>query len=196
MNRVVLILALALSGCVKYIPVPVPSPSPTHAPTPQSVPTPEPTPAPTPGPSPTPSAGACPLPWGEGRWVEVAIENIGRPPQSQQVSAETWWVSEVDRTADGRVVSEDIWPLDCGTKRCRISGHEGELGLACQRALFGTPTWGSQDSVRLVELDNPFNVKVAEGEGRIGVCGSVPDAGGSRPCATALVRAQVGPVIE
>ena len=139
---------------------------------------------------------ACPLPWGPGRWVEVAIENIGHPPQSQQATAATKWCSEVDRTADGRVVDEGTWPFDCGTKCCRIGQHEGAIGLACEAALFGVPRWTADDSVRLVALDNPFNVKVADGEGQLRVCGSVPGPDGAPPCASAHVLAQVGPVVS
>lgn len=162
-------------------------------------PTPKPDPRPTPKPELPPDARiACPLPWGAGRSVSVVIENI--PPHgpwdSQLASLETKWCSGEDRDQTGRVVALSIWPHDCGTKCCRISGHEKELGVACQAALFGQPRWSVlEGEVRLVEQANPFNIKVAAGEGVIQVCGTTPDAEGALPCARALVRAQRGPVL-
>jgi hypothetical protein len=152
-----------------------------------------------PAPRPTPTPGPpsfCPLPWGPGRWVESVVENIGRPPDSQRISVETKWCSDVDdRDPNTGRMAPPGWPFECGTKCCRISSHEKDLGEVCQAALYGTPTWTAQGTVRIVEQANPFNLKIAEGAGRVSVCGSVPGSDGALPCSTALVVAQVGPVV-
>jgi hypothetical protein len=183
---------------------PAAAPSPVAATTPVTPTTPASPAAATPTTPDTPIApvvaatSKCPLPKGEGRWIEAGIENIGRPPVSQQISVSTKWCSEVDPRdpSTGRMSPPD-WPFtgpagSCGTKCCRIGAHEGALGIACEADRFGTPTWSVvAGDARIVELDNPFNVKIAEGEGRVRVCGSaVPTV-----CTEAAVRAQVGPVI-
>jgi hypothetical protein len=154
--------------------------------------------APTPAPVADATPSACPLPKGEGRWIEAAIENIGRPPVSQQISVSTKWCSEVDPRdpATGRMAPPG-WPFtgpggSCGTKCCRIGTHEGDLGVACEVERFGTPAWTVvAGDARIVETDNPFNAKIAEGTGRVRVCGSAEPA----VCAEAAVRAQVGPMV-
>jgi len=125
---------------------------------------PEPTPAPTitPIPSPTPITNNCPVTVNDQYFTQCGIGRIGT---SQQYTVTAKYC--------GLPLRNDVFG-NCGTKCCTLGVDGGEVGLVCEKALFGPPIhWDVlSGDVVLVATDNPFNIKVASGSGAIRAVGT------------------------
>jgi len=131
---------------------------------PNPTPTPTPTPLPTPGPTPTPGP-ACPIPPPGDDWIGDL------KPESGQNLDLTVWVGNPTHTKDKPYVG-------CLPRRCPLAAEKGDVALACQLALFGTPVWGTSGGVcTIIPRENGFTVKVATGSCALFAKGSVPTSG-------------------
>jgi hypothetical protein len=85
----------------------------------------------------------------------------------------------------------DLTPLACGdrvrqeleaaggtcapfTACCPLSAERGEVHVACQRELYGSPVWKVEEGVcEILPADNPFIVKIKSGQCLISVEGTM-----------------------
>jgi len=119
-----------------------------------------PTPLPSPTNAPSPSPSNCPvnINAGSGYWIEPRVGPIGG--STKHITVTPYYC--------GFPVRSDVFGSNCGTKCCKLGVDGGDIGVACESALFGTPIWSGP----AVPWDsNPFNATIT-GAGTIGVQGS------------------------
>lgn len=145
----------------------------------QPLPGPQPPPGGPPSPAPPPVVGACPIPAPATAWLyDLKPHGAG----TQQLDF-------TPRVGNPTHAKDQPWP-GCGLNLCPLAKEKGDVALACQQALFGTPIWGATGGVcKIVDPTNgrsiiplegddpqPFTVKVAEGACALFVKGSAPGA--------------------
>ncbi len=120
-----------------------------------------PVPTPSPTPSPTPAPSNCPVKATGDYFVDLHISMIGNNPQRYTATAKYC----------GFPVRTDVFK-NCGTKCCTLGVDGGsDVAIACEQELSGTPVWSGSDTLKILVEDNPYNVKVTEGNGILQACG-------------------------
>ncbi len=157
------------------LPLPPPPPQPQQPPFPGLHPPPPPPlpptpthPAPTPPPAPTLTPAPPPTATCTAALADVEQFRVAVKPHGGQLLDVTVWA------CGPRLVAS---LNSCGAACCPLAFEKGPVNQACSLDLYGPPTFSS-DTLGLVVSDNPWTVKVAEGDGLLRVSPSVPESAG------------------